>query len=34
MGIERATVLKYQIDDLRLSFENDMRFLKQFEAGY
>jgi len=31
MGIERITMLKYQIKDLRLFFENDIRFLKQFE---
>ncbi len=30
MGIERITMLKYQIKDLRLFFENDARFLKQF----
>lgn len=30
MGIERITMLKYQIDDLRLFSENDVRFLKQF----
>jgi phenylalanyl-tRNA synthetase alpha chain len=34
MGIERITMLKFQIDDLRLFFENDLRFLKQFDAGY
>jgi phenylalanyl-tRNA synthetase alpha chain len=33
MGIERITMLKYQIDDLRLFFENDLRFLKQFEGA-
>jgi phenylalanyl-tRNA synthetase alpha chain len=32
MGIERITMLKYQIKDLRLFFENDVRFLKQFTA--
>jgi phenylalanyl-tRNA synthetase alpha chain len=32
MGIERITMLKYQINDLRLFFENDLRFLKQFET--
>ncbi len=32
MGIERITMLKYQIDDLRLFFENDVRFLKQFHS--
>ncbi len=30
MGIERITMLKYQVKDLRLFFENDVRFLKQF----
>jgi phenylalanyl-tRNA synthetase alpha chain len=30
MGIERITMLKYAIDDIRLFFENDIRFLKQF----
>ena len=30
MGIERITLLKYQVRDLRLFFENDLRFLKQF----
>jgi phenylalanyl-tRNA synthetase alpha chain len=30
MGIERITMLKYQIRDLRLFYENDVRFLKQF----
>ena len=30
MGIERITMLLHQIDDLRLFFENDLRFLKQF----
>ncbi|MFN3403414.1 MAG: phenylalanine--tRNA ligase subunit alpha [Cytophagaceae bacterium] len=32
MGIERITMLKYQIKDLRLFTENDIRFLKQFEG--
>jgi len=32
MGIERVTMLKYQINDLRLYFENDIRFLRQFES--
>lgn len=32
MGIERITMLKYQINDLRLFSENDIRFLKQFTA--
>ncbi len=30
MGVERLTMLKYGIDDLRLFFENDLRFLRQF----
>ena len=30
MGVERLAMLRYQIDDLRLFFENDLRFLKQF----
>ena len=32
MGIERITMLKYQIKDLRLFTENDIRFLKQFKT--
>ncbi len=30
MGIERITMLKYGVNDLRLYFENDLRFLRQF----
>jgi phenylalanyl-tRNA synthetase alpha chain len=30
MGVERMAMLKYGIDDLRLFFENDLRFLEQF----
>lgn len=30
MGVERITMLKYSIDDIRMFFENDLRFLKQF----
>ncbi len=30
MGVERLTMLKYGIDDIRLFFENDIRFLRQF----
>ena len=30
MGIERIAMLKYRIDDIRLLYENDIRFLKQF----
>ncbi len=33
MGIERITMLKYGINDLRLFFENDVRFLKQFTGA-
>jgi len=33
MGIERITMLKYQIKDLRLFTENDARFLRQFESA-
>ncbi|HBF88482.1 MAG TPA: phenylalanine--tRNA ligase subunit alpha [Bacteroidales bacterium] len=32
MGIERITMLKYGIRDIRLFFENDLRFLKQFKS--
>ncbi len=34
LGLERMTMVKYQIRDLRLYFENDLRFLKQFEAAF
>ena len=30
MGVERMAMLKYDIDDLRVFFENDLRFLRQF----
>ncbi|MCE5195503.1 MAG: phenylalanine--tRNA ligase subunit alpha [Nitrospiraceae bacterium] len=30
MGVERIAMLKYSIDDIRLFFENDIRFLRQF----
>jgi phenylalanyl-tRNA synthetase alpha chain len=30
LGVERITMLKYGISDIRMFFENDMRFLKQF----
>ena len=33
MGIERAAMLKYQVNDLRLYFENDLRFLDQFKTA-
>jgi len=32
MGVERITMLKYQIGDLRAFFESDMRFLEQFKG--
>ncbi len=34
MGVERIAMLKYGVKDLRLYFENDIRFLQQFEAIY
>ena len=30
IGIERIAILRYQVDDIRLFFENDLRFLEQF----
>ncbi len=33
MGVERITNLKYQVSDLRMFSENDLRFLKEFEAA-
>jgi phenylalanyl-tRNA synthetase alpha chain len=30
MGIERIAVLKHGVSDLRLTYENDLRFLEQF----
>lgn len=33
IGIERATMLRYGIDDIRHFYLNDIRFLKQFERG-
>ena len=30
MGVERIAMLLYGIDDLRLFFENDLRFVRQF----
>jgi phenylalanyl-tRNA synthetase alpha chain len=32
MGIERIAMLKWQVKDLRHYFENDIRFLKQFDT--
>jgi len=34
MGIERIAMLKYQVNDLRHFFENDLRFLKQFKSAH
>lgn len=34
MGVERVAMLKYGVKDLRLYFENDIRFLQQFKAIY
>ena len=34
MGIERIAMLKYQVDDLRLFSENDVRFLRQFRGAF
>ena len=34
MGIERLAMLKYQVNDLRLYFENDVRFLEQFKTAF
>ncbi len=33
LGVERITNLKYQVKDLRMFSENDIRFLKEFEAA-
>ncbi|TAL60747.1 MAG: phenylalanine--tRNA ligase subunit alpha [Bacteroidetes bacterium] len=33
MGIERIAMLKYQINDIRLFYENDVRFLSQFKSA-
>jgi phenylalanyl-tRNA synthetase alpha chain len=30
MGIDRMAMLRYNVNDLRLFFENDLRFLSQF----
>lgn len=34
MGVERIAMLKYQVKDLRLFFENDARFLSQFKGAF
>ena len=33
MGVERIAMLLYQIGDIRLFFENDVRFLSQFQSA-
>lgn len=33
MGVERTSLLRLGVDDLRLFFENDLRFLNQFQTG-
>jgi phenylalanyl-tRNA synthetase alpha chain len=30
LGVERFAMLRYQVDDLRLFYDNDLRFLRQF----
>ncbi len=32
MGLERMSMLLYQIEDIRMFYENDVRFLKQFTS--
>ena len=34
MGIERIAMLLYQVGDIRMFFENDLRFLKQFKVSF
>ncbi len=34
MGIERQAMLQYRINDIRMLFENDVRFLKQFNSAF
>ena len=34
MGIERLAMLRYGVHDLRLFFENDVRFLRQFRHEF
>jgi len=34
IGVERIALFRYQIDDIRLFFENDTRFLRQFRASH
>lgn len=34
MGVERLAMLRYGVNDLRLFFENDLKFLQQFASGH
>jgi len=34
MGIDRIAILKYQVNDMRYFFENDVRFLSQLQSGW
>jgi len=34
MGIERIAILKYQVKDLRLFSQNDLRFIQQFKSAW
>ena len=34
MGIERIAMNRYGIDDIRMFFENDIRFLRQFKSAF
>ena len=34
MGIERQAMLQYRINDIRMLFENDVRFLEQFRGAF
>ena len=34
MGLERIAMLRYGIEDIRLLYDNDNRFLEQFAGGY
>ena len=33
VGVERMAMLKYEVDDIRLFYTNDIRFLNQFKGG-
>jgi len=33
MGLERSAMQRFQIPDIRMIFENDVRFLKQFQSA-